>query len=87
MTAGRIPVGWSPVHFLASLAEERGQALEVWGENTGWGSVDEMALCFDRLDTYALSGLFWAFEEQLYGGGTYATLDDYAALIAARADG
>lgn len=83
---GQDPVGWSPVHFLASLAEERGQALEVWGENTGWGSVDEMALCFDRLDTYALSGLFWAFEEQLYGGGTYATLDDYAALIAARAD-
>lgn len=83
---GQDPVGWSPVHFLAALAEDRGSALEVWGENTGWGSVEAMALCFDRLDAYDVSGLFWAFEEQLFEQGDYATLEDYAALIAARAD-
>jgi len=84
---GQNQSSWSPVHFLAVPAEERGRALGVWGENTGWGSIDEMTLCFDRLDTYALSSFFWAFEEQLYDGGGYAALGDYAELIAARGDG
>jgi len=83
---GDNPAGWSPAHYLAQLAEERRPALQVWGENTGSGTVDDMQLCFNRLDDYGLKGLFWAFESQLYAtANDYASIDDYATLIDARA--
>ena len=78
------PTVWSPVHYLAQLAVEHRPTLEVWGENTGWGAAEAMQLCFDRATAYGLTGLFWAFEEQLYdGGGDYASLHDYSQQIRA----
>ncbi len=78
------PASWSPVHYLAQHAADHKPALEIWGENTGWGSVKAMQLCFDRVRTYGLTGLFWAFEEQLFDSASdYASLDDYAVQIGA----
>jgi hypothetical protein len=80
--------GWSPAHYLAQLAREHTLNLEVWGENTGWGAAEQMRLSFDRLQTFGLTGLFWAFEEQLLDpSGRWATLEDYQALIEALDEG
>ncbi len=82
--AGVDRAGWSPVHYLAQLAEEHRLNLEVWGENTGWGTSEQMRLSFERVQAFGLTGLFWAFEEQLLDpGGRWATLGDYQALIEA----
>ncbi len=80
--AGDDPTRWSPVHYLAQLAGDHRPALQVWGENTGQGTVDDMQLCFDRLEAFGLTGLFWAFDDQLYDTTSdYASIDDYAAFI------
>jgi hypothetical protein len=81
---GDDPTGWSPAHYLAWLAGNHRPALEVWGENTGWGSAEAMQLCFERVAAFGLTGLYWAFEEQLYDStADYASIDDYEALVEA----
>ena len=79
---------WSPAHFLSQLAREHALGLEVWGENTGWGTPEQMRLSFERVQALGLTGLFWAFEGQLLDpGGRWATLEDYEALIEAFDEG
>jgi hypothetical protein len=60
------PSGWSPVHYLASLAAEHPLSLSVWGENTGGGGAPVMATCFERVRQHDLRGFMWAFEPELY---------------------
>ncbi|MDQ3815263.1 MAG: beta-galactosidase [Armatimonadota bacterium] len=75
------PARWSPVHYLASLAQAHPLHLAVWGENTGQNDDAAMRLCFTRMKAYDLIGVMWAFEHQLYDG-KHASLDLFAKLIA-----
>jgi hypothetical protein len=60
------PRRWSPIHHLASLAQQNPLKLQVWGENTGPGDPQAMDLCFERTRRYSLLGFMWAFEKSLY---------------------
>ncbi|MBL8995216.1 MAG: hypothetical protein JNM63_17850, partial [Spirochaetia bacterium] len=76
------PRKWNPVHFLSSVAVS--QKLKIFGENAGNNDLEGMRRSFERVKTYDLLGLMWAFEFQLYDkSGKYATLADYQNLIGA----
>ena len=77
------PVDWSPIHYLASLAAAHRPRLEISGENTGHNDLAAMRRSVERMRKYGLSGMFWAFEGELYDG-KYATITDYALFIARR---
>ncbi len=70
---------WSPVHYLAYLAARRG--LSVYGENTGRGTASVMRFTASQARAYRLAGFLW-YDEQEFLSGRWATLDDYARLIA-----
>lgn len=69
---------WTPAHYLTSLGTPLG--LQVFGENTGTGDLADMQRSFEKVETYNLMGLIWAFEPDLYSG-TYATVDEYTTLV------
>ncbi|HYM83630.1 MAG TPA: beta-galactosidase, partial [Candidatus Dormibacteraeota bacterium] len=71
---------WRPVHYLAYLARQKG--LSLYGENTGHGSASVMGFTNSQARAYGLLGFLWFDEQELFSG-TYATLSDYASLIAA----
>jgi hypothetical protein len=72
-------VDWRPVHYLASLAAQNGMA--TYGENTGGGSASVLPFTASQARAYGLLGFAWFNEREVFGG-SYATLDDLAALIA-----
>ncbi len=72
---------WSPVHYLASLASAHSLHPGIWGENSGHNTYDAMQYSLSQAHIYGLQGVMWAFEGELYSG-QYATLAQYAALIA-----
>lgn len=74
---------WSPIHYLAFLAAHHQPRLAVWGENTGHpDDLADMHLCFQRLRTYHLIGMLWAFQRNLFAAGSMATLHAYGQAIA-----
>ncbi len=72
---------WSPAHWIAYLAQTNPLHLRVWGENTGSDSYTNMQLSLSRMVQYNYMGIMWAFDSQL-NSGTYASLSQYANLIA-----
>jgi hypothetical protein len=77
------PSDWSAARWMAYLARRVG--LPVWGENSGQDDAVKMALSAQRMQANGFSGLMWAFESELYADPNpdgYATMDDYAAIIA-----
>ncbi len=62
------PTFWSPVHYLVLLSSQNSRKLQVWGENTGANSLADLERCLQRVRAYRLGGMFWAFNEDLYGG-------------------
>jgi hypothetical protein len=75
------PRYWSPVKTLATLAADHPFNLAVFGENTGQGNNQDMRLAASQMQRYNLIGMAWYREDELHSG-QYATLDDYAAIIA-----
>lgn len=71
---------WSPVHYLASLAQAHPLRLALYGENTGHGSAAEMDFTAAQMARYGLLGLAWYNETEILTG-TYATLADYRAMV------
>ena len=59
-----------------------GSHLRLDGENTGHGSTAAMSFTAAQARTYGLAGLL-RFDEQELFSVSYATLGDYANLIAA----
>lgn len=80
--ASTSPDDWRPVHYLAYLAAQNPQHLRTYGENTGQGSAPVMSFTDSQAKAYGLVGFAWFNEQQLFSG-QYATLTNYAALIAA----
>ena len=76
------PRYWSPVKYLAHLAQTHPLHLSVYGENTGQGSVQQLALSADQTVHYGLIGMAWLNERELFSHH-YATLDDFRRVIAA----
>lgn len=73
---------WSPVKYLAYLANQHPLRLALYGENTGQGSLVEMELSAAQTVRFGLDGMAWFNERELFSG-TYATLADYQKVIAA----
>jgi hypothetical protein len=71
---------WSPVHYLSYLADSHPLSLETYGENTGRGSKEQMEYSARQMRRWGLSGMAWYKESEMFSG-SYATLDDYAAII------
>ncbi len=76
------PRHWSPVHYLASLAEKHPLALKLYGENGGEDTQEAMELSAYRMRRYGLVGMAWYNEGELFSG-QYASLRDYERIIAA----
>ncbi len=72
---------WSPVKYLSALAANHPLHLAVYGENTGQGTVDDLRFTADQAARYGLEGFAWYRESELFSGG-WATIADYAALVA-----
>lgn len=62
---GPDPAGWSPLHFLSSLARQHSPPLPVSAENTGGGGEQIMRLCHDRVTRHDAIVFLWAFEHDL----------------------
>lgn len=78
------PRDWSAARWLASLARAAGRP--IWGENSGRNNFDQMKLTLTRMRVNGFSGIMWGFESELYADPNpngYATMVDYAGLIAA----
>lgn len=73
------PTKWSSAHWLAYNADRYG--MPKWAENVGRSSYDNMQIVFRQLDSFGYHALFWAFDEDLHSG-KYASLDQYASMIA-----
>jgi hypothetical protein len=71
---------WSPVKYLAELADEHPSSLELYGENTGKGDRAAMELSASQMRRYRLTGMGWYREEELFSG-RYANLQDYEWII------
>ena len=71
---------WSPVKYLATLAQSHPLRLRVYGENTGQGQVAAMDLAGSQMRRYGLWGMAWYKESELLSG-RYATLANYQSLI------
>jgi hypothetical protein len=78
---GDDPRFWSPVKYLSTLAKDHPFDLEMFGENTGKGMLEDMRLSALQMERYHLIGMAWYREEELLSGN-YATLDDYERIIA-----
>jgi len=72
---------WSPVKYLAYLANLHSQPLPLFGENTGQGSRTDMDQSATQMKTYGLLGMAWYNEAELFSG-QYANLEDYQRIIA-----
>lgn len=72
---------WSPVKYLASLAQSHPLRLGLYGENTGQGDRAAMDLTAAQMVRFGLTGMAWYRESELFSG-VYATLDDLRATIA-----
>ena len=78
------PRDWSAARWLANLARAAGRP--IWGENSGRNNFDQMKLTLTRMRVNGFSGIMWGFESELYADPNpngYATMADYAGLIAA----
>jgi len=71
---------WSPVKYLAALAESHPLNLRLFGENTGWGNRTDMDRSAAQATKYGLIGMMWFREDQLFSG-KYASLADYQQVI------
>jgi hypothetical protein len=78
--SGSDPRFWSPVKYLASLANAHPLKLQRYGENTGQGNSATMQFAISQMKKYGLFGLAWFNESELYSGH-YATIFDYQRLI------
>ncbi len=73
---------WSPIKFLSSLAQEHQPKLDVWGENTGPGTVEQFSITMQRAKDCGLLGLVWAFDPQLHDGAPgHLPLAEFAEKI------
>jgi hypothetical protein len=72
---------WSPVKYLANLANRHSPVYQLYGENTGQGQRDDMTLSASQMEKYGLMGMMWFRDEEMSSGG-YANLQDYAQTIA-----
>lgn len=77
---GSDPSFWSPIKYLASLANSHPLHLKLYGENTGDGSLADMQLSVSQMKKYGLIGLAWYKESQLFSG-SFATITDYQNTI------
>jgi hypothetical protein len=73
------PIKWSSAHWVAYNADRYG--MPKWAENTGHNDVANMQIVVKQLNDFGYQALFWAFEPDLHSG-QYATLDQYAGVIA-----
>jgi hypothetical protein len=71
---------WSPVKYLAYLANRHPLSLPLFGENTGKGTRAEMDLSAAQMERYDLIGMAWYNEMELFSG-QYANLEDYRQVI------
>ena len=71
---------WSPVKYLAYLADRHPLSLPLFGENTGKGTRAEMELSSAQMERYDLLGMAWYNEIELFSG-QYANLEDYRRVI------
>ena len=71
---------WSPVKYLAYLANRHPLSLPLFGENTGKGSRTAMELSAAQMERYNLVGMAWYNEIELFSG-QYANLEDYRQVI------
>jgi len=75
---------WSGSRWMAHLARSRG--MPVWGENSGQDDPASLRLSVQRMHDNGFLGLMWGFESELYATphpGSYASIDDYSAVLAA----
>jgi len=77
---------WSPIHYLATLADAHQPPLAKFGENTGQGSPAKMDFSMRQVQRFGLRGLEWFSENEL-GKPGYATLADYQRQIAPKPAG
>lgn len=73
---------WSPVHYLAHLAQSHPLRLRLYGENGGRDGRASMDHAAAQMHRWGLMGLAW-FRERELASGQYATLADLAQVIAA----
>jgi hypothetical protein len=71
---------WSPIKYLAYLANRHSPALPLFGENTGQGFRADLIQSAEQMKKYGLLGMAWYNESELFSG-QYATLDDYRKII------
>jgi len=77
------PKNWSPIHYLSWCIAQHQLPLKLWAENDGNDNYEAMQRSFQRMTTYNLMGIMWAFEHNLYSDDPiYAHLDEYVNLIA-----
>jgi hypothetical protein len=73
------PTQWSSAHWVAYNADR--YSMPKWAENTGHNDEANMQIVVKQLNDFGYQALFWAFEPDLHSG-QYATLDQYASIIA-----
>jgi hypothetical protein len=71
---------WSPVKYLSTLTESNPARPDLYGENKGMGSLEDMLLSVYQMQRYGLAGMAWYHEKQLFSG-RYATLTEYGTAI------
>jgi hypothetical protein len=71
---------WSPVKYLAYLANKHPLDLLLYGENTGHGSPADLEFTVAQMKRYGLIGMAWYNETELFSG-QYASLHDYRRMI------
>jgi hypothetical protein len=69
------------ISWLSSLADARG--LKKMAENSGQDDAAKMAIAVEAARSYGLSGFVWVTAEEAFCFCGYATVEDYAALVAA----
>ncbi|HVA89427.1 MAG TPA: hypothetical protein VNL71_06265, partial [Chloroflexota bacterium] len=74
--AGSDPTRWTPIKYLASLAQANPLHLRIGGENTGQGSAATLTYSVEQSIRYGLINMNWYTEQELYSG-QYATAAQY----------
>jgi hypothetical protein len=70
--------GWSDTRWITYLAHANGFSSEV-GENPGGNTAADLPAIFSLVQSCGLSALQWAWDDNLYDGGSNATLAEYVA--------
>ncbi len=78
--AGSDPTQWTPIKYLAALAQANPRHLRVGGENTGQGSAAALTYSVEQSVRYGLINMNWYTEQELYSG-QYATPAQYQQAI------